>query len=112
MVQGGRHDGVVPVEVAVRQVVAHAGYVLPWDLRLARQHVGIDVLDRLTDLDESHPDRVEDQAVGQGSVLEMRPDRRGRTAERQGRWDSLPPRTVERLRTDFTTPREGGTARS
>ena len=68
---GGADDGVVGVEVAVCQVVSHASDVLPWDGRLTGEQLGVEILDRLADLDEPHSDRIEDQAIGEGAALQV-----------------------------------------
>ena len=57
-------NGVAGVEVAVGQLVAHAGDLAPGQARLRGGEVGRQVLGRFADLDEPDPDRVEDQPVG------------------------------------------------
>ena len=88
MFAGGRHDLVVGVEIAVCQVVAHAGDVGPRDVRLFREQVRIDVLDRFADLDQSHPYRIEDETISQGAACEVRLD------SSSGREDAVEPLDV------------------
>jgi len=58
-------DRVSGVEVAVGQVIAHAGDLAPGDARLGVEQFGGQGLDGLADFQQPDPDRVEDQAVGQ-----------------------------------------------
>lgn len=53
------------VEVAVCEVVAHAGDLAPGDVGLGCEPVLGKGFDCLANLDQSDPDGVEDQAVGQ-----------------------------------------------
>ncbi len=46
------NDGVVGIEVAVSEVVAHTGDLLPRHVRWAVQEAGVDALNRFADLDE------------------------------------------------------------
>ena len=59
------HDRVVGVEVAMRQVVPHAGDLLPRHSRCAVQELRVDALDRFADLDEADANSVVDHAVVQ-----------------------------------------------
>jgi hypothetical protein len=49
----------------VRQLVAHAGDLAPGQVGLRGGEVRRQVFGRFADLDESDPDRVEDQPVGE-----------------------------------------------
>lgn len=62
-IDGGLHDCVRRVEVAVRQPVPHAGDVFPRNVGFGRQHVGTYPLDRLTGLDEAEANGVEHEAI-------------------------------------------------
>ena len=62
-IDGGLHDCVRRVEVAVRQPVPHAGDVFPRNVGFGRQHIGTYPLDRLTDLDEAEANGVEHEAI-------------------------------------------------
>jgi hypothetical protein len=64
-------DRMSGVEVAVGQVIAHAGDLAPRDSRLGVEHFGGQGLDGLADFQQPDPDRVEDQAVGQIPSLQV-----------------------------------------
>jgi hypothetical protein len=51
------------VEVAVREQIAHLGDLTPWDAGLGREQIAVDGLSRLTDLDQTHPDGIENKSV-------------------------------------------------
>ena len=53
MFDGRSNDGVSRIEVAVGEMVAHAGYVDPGDRGFTSKQFGIDGLDGLTHLDET-----------------------------------------------------------
>lgn len=72
---GRGHDAVGGVEVAMTELVAHAGHVPPRDVGLMIQHLRVDVLDRLADLDESYSYGVEDQPVRKFSARQVSLDR-------------------------------------
>src|SRR5450755_4998179 len=65
---GLAHDCVRCIEVAMGKLVSHRRDVAPGDLRLARKQAFVDVLNRLTDLDESGAYSVENESVGQRST--------------------------------------------
>jgi hypothetical protein len=67
-------DRVSGVEVAVGQVIAHAGDLAPGDAGLGVEQFGGQGLDRLADFQQPDPDRVEDQAVGQVAALRVGAD--------------------------------------
>lgn len=68
-------DPVSGVEVAVGQVIAHAGDLAPWDGGLGIEQFFGQCLDGLADFQQPDPDRVEDQAVGQIPSLQVGADR-------------------------------------
>ena len=57
------------VEISVRQVVSHAGYLPPGDVRLRGEQVIGQGLDGLTDFQETDADGVEDQPIEQLAPL-------------------------------------------
>jgi len=64
-VDGGLQDRVGGVEVAVREVVAHAGDLPPRDGRLGGEQVIGECLDGFADFQQPDPGGAEYQAVGQ-----------------------------------------------
>lgn len=75
MEDGTGNDGMSGVEVAVSQLIAHAGDLRPRQIgSLLSSSLG-NALDRLADLDEANPDRIEDQAVGEIASADMGIDR-------------------------------------
>lgn len=62
------------VEVVMGQPISHAGYVLPGNLTLPVEGVGVDPLNRLPYLNQTKPDSVKDETVVQVSPLKMSPD--------------------------------------
>ena len=106
MVDGGLDNGVVGVEVAVGEVVSHAGEVTPGDGGFLGQQLGLDVFDGFPDFDESESDGVEDETVGQGAACEVGPDDRMTAAAEStssSRWASV--LTVGSLRRGLGRPR-------
>ena len=69
VVDGCLDDVMGGVEVAMGELVTHSRHVSPRDLGLSGQEVGGDVLDRFADLDETHSNGVEDEAVIETSAL-------------------------------------------
>ena len=64
VVTSGRpHDRMGRVEVPVRQLIAHPGNLIPWDAWLLGEKIRIQIFHRLADLDQTDPDRVEDDVV-------------------------------------------------
>jgi hypothetical protein len=63
------------VEVAVREVVAHAGDLPPRDGRLGGKQVIGECLDGFADFQQPDPGGVEYQAVGQVAALQVGADR-------------------------------------
>lgn len=59
------HDGMIGVEIAMSELVAHTGNRPPANARDARQQVRIDVLDSLPDLDQSGSAGVVDDPLMQ-----------------------------------------------
>jgi hypothetical protein len=59
----------------VGQVVAHAGDLAPRDAGLGIEQFGGQGLHSLADFQQPDPDRVEDQAVGQVTALQVGADR-------------------------------------
>jgi hypothetical protein len=51
------------VEVSVREQIAHLGDLTPRDAGLGREQVAVNRLSRLTDLDQAHPNGIENQSV-------------------------------------------------
>jgi hypothetical protein len=64
-------DRMSGVEVAVGQVIAHAGDLAPWDGGLGSEQFGGQGLDGLPDFQQPYRDRVEDQAIGQIAALQV-----------------------------------------
>jgi hypothetical protein len=58
-------------EIQYHQVIAHAGDLAPRDGRLGVEQPGGQGLHGLADLQQADPDRVEDQAVGQVTALQV-----------------------------------------
>ena len=52
------NNGVIGVEVPVGEMVSHTSDRLPRDVRLGVEKIGVDRLDRLTNLDEPNPNGV------------------------------------------------------
>lgn len=67
-------DCVVGIEVAVSEVAAHAGDLLPGHVGYFVREVGIDALDRLADLDQTDADRVVDQSIVEIASGQVIPD--------------------------------------
>jgi hypothetical protein len=65
VVDGGLQDQVVGVEVAMRQVIAHACDLAPGDAGLGAEHLGGQGLHGFADFQQPDADSVEYQAVGQ-----------------------------------------------
>ena len=63
-VHGGLQDRVCGVEVAVGEVVAHAGDLPPRDRRLGSEQVIWECFNSLADFQQADADRVEDQPTG------------------------------------------------
>ena len=61
---GAPKDGVIGVEIAVRQVVAHACDLAPGDAGLGAERLGGQGLYRFADFQQPYTDSVEYQAVG------------------------------------------------
>ncbi len=87
-VDGGLQDRVSGVEVPVREMVAHAGDLPPRDGWLSSEQVVGQGLDGLADLQQSDPDGVEDQAIGQVAALQVGADRVDRGLVSASRWRS------------------------
>jgi len=62
-VDGCLDDGMRRVEVAMGELVTHAGDVDPWDLWLGVKEFRADSLDGFADLDQPEPDGIEHQAI-------------------------------------------------
>ncbi len=60
----------------MRQLVAHRGDLPPGDRGLLAEQFDRDVLDGLADLDEAHPNGVEDEAVAERPALQVLGDGR------------------------------------
>ena len=67
-------DPVSGVEVAVGQVIAHAGDLAPWDGGLGIEQFCRQSLHGLSDFQQPDPDRIEDQAIGQIAALQVGAD--------------------------------------
>ena len=74
VVDGGLHDGVVGVEVAMGEVVAHARDLAPRDRRIGCQQLGRQRFDGFADLEQADAYGVEYQPVCEGAAREVRPD--------------------------------------
>jgi hypothetical protein len=74
-VHRGLQDGVCGVEVAVGEVVAHAGDLPPRDRWLRGQQVIGQCFDGFADFQQADADRVEDQTVGQVAAFQVGADR-------------------------------------
>jgi len=74
VVDGGLEHLVAGVEVAVSQVVAHAGDLAPGDGGLGVEQLGGQGSDGLADFQQADPDGVEYQAVGQVTAPEVGAD--------------------------------------
>lgn len=66
------------VEIVVRKPVAHSGRVRSPDVGLARDELGIQQLDGLANFDQTKPNGVENEAVGEIATSEVAPDRGNR----------------------------------
>jgi hypothetical protein len=75
LVGGSLQDRMSGIKVAVGQVIAHAGDLVPRDAGLSVEQFGGQGLDGLADFQQPDPDRVEDQAVRQPSALQVGADR-------------------------------------
>jgi hypothetical protein len=62
----------------MREPIAHPGDVLPGDVRLMSPNIGTDRFDRLTGLNQSNANSVENEAVAERAALEVAFDRRQR----------------------------------
>ena len=70
-VNGGLQDGVGGVEVAVGEVVAHAGDLPPRDRWLGGEQIVRQRFNSLSDLQQADADGVKDQSVGQVAALQV-----------------------------------------
>jgi hypothetical protein len=68
------------VEVVVRKPVAHASRVRPPDVGLARDELRVQQLDGLANFDQTKPNGIENEAVGEVATSEVAPDRGNRIA--------------------------------
>ena len=84
------NDRVGRVEVPVGEVVPHPSHVSPWDLGLGGKPPRVDGFHCLADLDESHPNGVEHEAIAEAAPLEVGSDRLG-CGEDVGQPFAVPP---------------------
>jgi hypothetical protein len=71
---GGLHNAVGSVEVSMREMITHPGNVHPRNARFFGEQGGIDRFHRFTDLDQPHPDSIENQAILEPTTAEVSGD--------------------------------------
>src|SRR5712692_1056608 len=74
-VDGSLQDRVRSVEVAMGEMIAHAGDLAPGNGWLRGEQVVWQCLDRLAYLQQPDPNGIEDKAVGKGAALQVGTDR-------------------------------------
>jgi hypothetical protein len=68
---GRLEDGVRPVEVTVRESVAHAGDLVPRNRVLIGEELTRTGFDSFADFDKPHSHSIEDQAVGESAARQV-----------------------------------------
>src|SRR2546423_12056362 len=75
IIDGGLHDRVSRVEVAVGKVVSHTGDLAPWDRGLSTEQFVGQRLDRFADLEQPDSDSVEHQPIRKVAPSQVRANR-------------------------------------